>query len=81
VWRFAILYFTMFILFIVLLVGPIIAGKFLDLSSFGSSLPKELYQESYDNNDTLGTTMTGTGAIGGTTATATAAARRVVRLF
>lgn len=81
VWRFAVLYFAMFILFVALIVGPIVAGKYIP-TSVSSSIPFELYQPTgQDNNDTRGSTPTGTGAVGGAAATAAATAKRMAMLF
>jgi 1,3-beta-glucan synthase len=50
--RYAILYFFMLIVFLCLIVGPIVAGKFLKLD-IGSSIPMEIMQPTgYSNNDT-----------------------------
>jgi 1,3-beta-glucan synthase len=60
--RFAILYFAMVILFVALIVGPIVAGKYIP-SSLSSKIPMQLLQPTGQNNDnTLGTNQTGTGA-------------------
>lgn len=83
--RYAILYFTLFILFIVLIVAPMIAGKFIGNLSV-KSFPMQLLQPTnLKNNDTtdqttgtiLGTaaaTAAGSGAAA--SATSTADARR-----
>jgi len=72
--RFAIMYFTMFVIFLALLIGPIVAAKFI--GKIKLSLPMQLLQPTgQNNNDTSGIT---TGALlngaGGTAATGTAAA-------
>ncbi|KAI9738197.1 MAG: 1,3-beta-D-glucan synthase [Cirrosporium novae-zelandiae] len=68
--RYSILYFTMFIVFVALIVGPIVASKFLTLNL---SIPMELLQPTgIDNNDTSNAN-TGTAAGGGSAATATSA--------
>ena len=65
--RYAILYFSMFVLFIVLIVGPIVASKFVNFKLD----VMELQQPSdWNNNDTSGSD-TGT-AVGGAAASATA---------
>jgi len=81
--RYAILYFTLFILFIVLIVAPMVAGKFLDLPV--TTLPMNLMQPTnLKNNDTTSQT-TGTAVAGatdgaaasdGSSAASSAAARR-----
>ncbi|KAF2770909.1 1,3-beta-glucan synthase [Teratosphaeria nubilosa] len=73
--RYAILYFSMFVLFIVLVVGPVIASKFI-------SVPKldimQLEQpDNWNNNDTLGTSQTGT-ALAAAAATSAGAVKRMV---
>ncbi|KAH9819855.1 Glycosyltransferase family 48 protein [Teratosphaeria destructans] len=73
--RYAILYFSMFVLFIILVVGPVIASKFI-------SVPKldimQLEQpDNWNNNDTLGTSQTGT-ALGAAAATSAGAVKRSV---
>ena len=60
VWRFAVLYFVMLVIFVALIAGPIVAGKQLDLSF---DIPMQLLQPTgLNNNDTRNDTMTGTGA-------------------
>jgi 1,3-beta-glucan synthase len=54
--RYAILYFVLLVVFLVLIVGPIIAGKFI---KFNVKLPMEILQPvGFNNNDT---TTSGTG--------------------
>jgi len=72
--RYAILFFTMLILFIVLIVGPIIASKFLKTLP---SIPDNLLQPTgLDNNDT---TSSHTGTAEANAAAATTAL--VKRMF
>jgi len=88
--RYAILYFVLLVVFLAVIVGPIVAGKYLD---FNVKIPMDILQPSgYSNNDTK---VTPTGRCiqgtcpeyqGGTTeddvsadATATEAARRFRR--
>jgi 1,3-beta-glucan synthase len=53
--RYAILYFFLLIVFLVLIVGPIVAGKFLTLS-FLKNLPMDIMQPTgFNNNDTKST--------------------------
>jgi len=53
--RYAILYFFMLVIFLVLIVGPIVAGRFLTLS-FLKDLPMEIMQPTgFSNNDTKST--------------------------
>lgn len=68
----------MFILFLVLIVGPIIIGK--HVPSFTGQLPSGLAQPTGLNNNDTNYSQTGTGALGATdgVASATAGARRVV---
>lgn len=61
--RFAILYFIMLVVFVCLIAGPIVAGRFLDLSSF--NLPANLLQPTGQNNNDTSSSQTGTGAAGG----------------
>lgn len=62
--RYALLYFTLLIIFLVLFVGPSLAGKFIDISSTLSMLDSTalIQPTGLDNNDTIGETETGTGA-------------------
>jgi 1,3-beta-glucan synthase len=58
--RYAILYFVILVVFLALLVGPIVAGKQIDISSFAKSIPMEILQPTgYNNNDTSGGSPTG----------------------
>lgn len=63
VFRYAVLYFSLLILFLILIVGPSLAGKWVPpqvaqmLSSTSLVQPTNL-----ENNDTIGSTATGTGA-------------------
>lgn len=60
--RYAVFYFIMLILFVGLLVGPVVAGKFIP-SSIMDSVPMDLYQPTqFSNDDTHGSSLTGTGA-------------------
>lgn len=61
--RYAVLYFTLLILFLVLFVGPSIAGKYVPDSVFDMLSSTNLVQPTgQDNNNTIGETETGTGA-------------------
>ncbi|RDI84026.1 hypothetical protein Vi05172_g6061 [Venturia inaequalis] len=76
--RFAILYFVMLVLFIALIVGPLVAGKYIT----GFTLPLQLAQPTgLNRNDTL-SSETGTAVNGGAAATdaasSTVAARRLL---
>jgi 1,3-beta-glucan synthase len=63
--RYAILYFFMLIVFVLIVAGPLVAHRFVDTSSIGSSIPMNLLQPTqFDNNDTRGELHTGTGAPG-----------------
>jgi len=64
------MYFTMFVLFIVLIVGPIIASRFLkDLPN----IPDQLIQPTGLNNNDTSNSQTGTAEAGGAAATSAAA--------
>jgi len=77
--RFAIMYFTMFVIFLALLIGPIVAAKFI--GKIKINLPMQLLQPTgQHNNDTSGITTGaqlngagGSAATSGGTAAATAA--------
>jgi 1,3-beta-glucan synthase len=69
VFRYAILYFVMLIVFVGLIVGPLVAGKKIPASVInqlkGNDLMKDLLQPADQNNDdTKGRTQTGTGKPG-----------------
>jgi 1,3-beta-glucan synthase len=52
--RYAILYFVLLVVFLALIIGPIIAGKWIDFKLEG--LPFEIMQPSgFSNNDTTNT--------------------------
>jgi len=62
--RYAILYFVLLVVFLVLIVGPVIITKFNVLKSFKVKVPMDLLQPTgLNNNDTL-SIVTGT-CIGG----------------
>lgn len=90
--RYALLYFSLLILFLVLFVGPSLAGKYIGstVSDMVNGAMSGLVQPTgQNNNDTIGTTQTGTGAAtytgaGATTAaaaSATESAAAKIRLF
>jgi len=82
VWRYAVIYFVLFVVFLALLIGPLIVGKKLLTASLISKIPKNLYQPTgQDNNDTLGYNQTGTGCKTCSSASATSSATAKVRLF
>ncbi|KAH6615723.1 glycosyltransferase family 48 protein [Chaetomium sp. MPI-SDFR-AT-0129] len=65
--RYAILYFVLFVIFLVLIVGPSVAGSHIDLSSLYKSIDnvgnQALVQPTgLSNDDTRGRTPTGTGS-------------------
>ncbi|KAK7744346.1 1,3-beta-D-glucan synthase [Diatrype stigma] len=65
--RYAILYFTLLILFVALMVGPAVGGKMVPLDSLESmatsmNLPGLFQPNNQNNNDTQGRTETGTKA-------------------
>jgi 1,3-beta-glucan synthase len=95
--RYAILYFILFVVFLALIVGPIIAGPKLptfDLSSQGGIISELVQPHGLNNNDTI-SSLTGSGGnvggaggpatVGGDTATATdafpTAGARMLRVF
>jgi 1,3-beta-glucan synthase len=81
VWRFAVLYFAMFILFLALLLGPIFAGHLIP-TTFKSSLPsmlEPLFQPTNQtNNDTGPSFFSSTASSASASATAGA---KLVKLF
>jgi 1,3-beta-glucan synthase len=80
VWRYAVLYFVLLVVFIALLVGPIVAGSKILSPSLEKKIPLSLFQPvGLNNNDTQNYTETGTGTLSG--AGSTAAATNKVRLF
>lgn len=89
--RYAVLYFTLLIVFLVLFVGPSIAGKYVPSSLLDMLSSTNLVQPTgLDNNDTIGHTETGTGAasysgalltIETSAASATAGTTAKIRLF
>lgn len=68
--RYAIMYFSLFLLFIILIVGPVIASKFVDTGSI--NLPMNLVQPNNWNNNDTSASNTGT-AVAGAAAAATSA--------
>lgn len=91
--RFAILYFVLLVVFLALLVGPAVAGKYLDsiTKTVNGLMPDfNLVQPNGQNHDdTRSNTATGTGAAtyswpsssGGGKAKATASGRGKIKLF
>lgn len=78
VWRYAVLYFLMLVVFLALLVGPIVAGSQIQsatksLTSNPTSTFNLIQPVGQNNNDTRNTDATGTGAAGGATNTGAAA--------
>ena len=81
VWRYAVLYFVLLILFVALLVGPIVAGSKILSPSLEGKIPMNLFQPiGQNNNDTRNYNETGTGASSSATASATGSNNKV-RLF
>lgn len=76
--RFAILFFVMLVIFIALIVGPLVAGKYIT----GFTLPLQLAQPTgLNRNDTISSetgTAAGTDAAAATAAATSAAARRLL---
>lgn len=85
VWRFAVLYFVMLVVFLALLVGPIIAGGQINTatSSLSKSIPMHLLQPIWTNNTNNNTGPSYVNGSGSSTASAaaTTVAARLVRLF
>lgn len=86
VWRYAILYFILLVLFLALLVGPIVAGSNILSESLIKNIPLELYQPvGLNNNDTRNRNETGTGAVSNgassTGSSATATGAKMIKLF
>lgn len=83
VWRYAILYFILLIVFLALLIGPIVAGSNIISASLVKDIPLELYQPvGLNNNDTRNRTETGTGALSAAaSATASSTGSKMIRLF
>jgi 1,3-beta-glucan synthase len=86
VFRYAVMYFVMLVIFLALIVGPIVAGSGIIPSSLSKQQIAGMYlfqPHNLSNNDTQGTLATGTGNVsntgGGSSASKTAGAR--VRLF
>lgn len=84
VWRYAVLYFVMLVIFLVLLVGPILAGGTINTvtSSLTKSLGNGLIQPNYGNgtNNNTGPLYVNSTASASAAATSTALAR-LVKLF
>ncbi|KAF2758287.1 1,3-beta-glucan synthase [Pseudovirgaria hyperparasitica] len=79
--RYAILYFVMFFLLIALVVGPAVIGKLELFDPATLDLPLQLVQPvNLNNNDTLGTSQTGTAIAGGADPTGSDSRLRMVRL-
>ena len=66
--RYSILYFALLVLFVGLLVGPLFAKDHISFTP-PSSLAELIQPVGFNNNDTRGTTQTGTGVGGEATAT------------
>ncbi|KAH6721380.1 1,3-beta-glucan synthase component-domain-containing protein [Leptodontidium sp. MPI-SDFR-AT-0119] len=90
VWRYAVVYFLMLVVALALLVGPIVAGSMI-IDSTKSLFEKPadtmyLFQPvGLNNNDTQNDTETGTGKVGGASASSTGASTSTgaarIRLF
>jgi 1,3-beta-glucan synthase len=86
VWRYAILYFVMLVVFVALIAGPIVASSQITSATSSLSVPMQLLQPvGLKNNDTLNDTQTGTGRIGyngaSQTSSVSSAATGKVRVF
>jgi len=64
VFRYAVLYFVMLVVFVGMIVGPIVVGKSISIKPIADSVKDfNLFQPTgLNNDDTQGTTMTGTGS-------------------
>jgi 1,3-beta-glucan synthase len=81
VWRYAVLYFVLLVVFLALLVGPLVAGKMILTDSLIKSIPQKLMQPIHqDNNNTHNRDQTGTGNVS-SIAAATSTGTSKVRLF
>lgn len=81
--RYAILYFVLLVVFVALIVGPVVAGKYLN---FGVSIPMDLLQPTGLNNNDTKATPTGTCLMGecpgpGGDAATTGDAKRLMMAF
>lgn len=76
--RYAILYFTLLVIFIALIVGPIAASKFVTNLP---SIPENLLQPTGLNNNDTTNSNTGTAAAGAAAATSGSAAKRFADLM
>jgi len=85
VFRYAVMYFVMLVIFLALIVGPIVAGSGIIPSSLSKQQIAGMYlfqPHNLSNNDTRGTQATGTGISGsGAAKTASSSAGARVRLF
>lgn len=61
--RYSILYFVLFVVFLALIVGPAVAGKYIPTEDMlGMLKDQDLLQPTgLDNDDTHGSSLTGTG--------------------
>jgi 1,3-beta-glucan synthase len=83
--RYAILYFVLLVVFVAVLVGPVVAGKYVP-SSLLSSIPMDLLQPTGLNNNDTKESVTGTCVLGacpgpGGDAVATGSADSTARRF
>lgn len=61
--RYAVLYFFLLVVFLALMIGPSVAGKYIPSSLTSSLSSTGLIQPTgLSNNDTIGSSQTGTGA-------------------
>jgi len=67
--RYSILYFVLFVIFLALVVGPVIAGPKIKIQTPDNALLQQLMQPTgFNNNDTI-SSQTGTALQAGATAT------------
>ncbi len=87
VWRYAVLYFVLLIVFVALVVGPVVAGSMIrnstkSLTSDSKSTMYLFQPVGLNHNDTRNRTETGTGAVSGAAASSTSSvAARMALLF
>ncbi|KAI9707243.1 MAG: 1,3-beta-D-glucan synthase [Candelina mexicana] len=78
--RFAILFFVMFVIFLVLIIGPIMASKFIGKNGL-PKIPLQLLQPTGQNNNDTSESVTGTALAGAAATSASSKLRAKARLF
>jgi 1,3-beta-glucan synthase len=82
--RYSILYFVMLVVFVALIIGPALAGKYVPNSAysfFSGNLAALVQPIDKSNNDTRGTLQTGTAVGASSAPTQTAGAGRLLLLY